>query len=174
MTKKISLASIMTAVSIVFLFGSAYAPTGKAAFLVLTSMCMIVTVSECGIKYGWLQYIAVAVMSLLLLPSKGQMFLFVFIIGYYPILKLHIENIKNIKLEWLIKIIYFNFTLAVMFFILKYVIFNFIYIGNLLDMVMSNFIFAIVIAEIVFILYDFFLSFFIRYYRNVIRKRLKF
>jgi len=173
MTKKISVSAIMTSLTLVFLFGSAYVPTGKIALLALTSMCMLVTVCECGIKFSWLQYVATSLLALLFIPSKGQVFLFIGIIGYYPILKLHIESIKNLKLEWIVKIAFFNALLIVLYFVLKYVLLNYLSLGTILDIVLANTFLVVLISEIVFIIYDCFLSFFARYYNEVIKKRLR-
>lgn len=173
MTKKITLSSIMTALTLVCLFGSAYIPTGKIALLALTSMCMLVTVTECGVRYGWIQYVATSLLALLLIPAKGQVFLFVGIIGYYPILKLHIESIKNLKLEWLVKIMYFSAMLIIEYFILKYFLLNYLSLGPIIDLVLAHTVITVLVLEIAFVCYDYFLSFFARYYTNVISKRLK-
>lgn len=172
MSKKITIPAIMTSLTLVFLFGSAYVPTGKIALLALTSMCILVTVAECGVKKAWVQYVATSLLALLFIPSKGQVFLFIGIIGYYPILKLHIETIKNIKLEWLVKISYFNALLVISYFVLKYIILTYLSLGTIMNIVLANTVLVVLISEIVFILYDYFLSFFARYYNDVIRKRL--
>lgn len=172
MTKKITTSSIMTALTLVFLFGSSYVPTGKIALLALTSMCMLVTVLNCGVKHAWIQFVATSLLALLFIPSKGNVFLFIGIIGYYPILKLHIESIKNIKLEWLVKIMFFNALLIVAFFVVKYIILSYLSLGVIMDFVLANTFLVVVILEISFIFYDYFLSFFARYYNEVIIKRL--
>ena len=163
----------MTALTLVCLFGSAYIPTGKVALMALTSMCMLVTVSWCGVRYAWLQFATTSLLALLLIPAKGQVFLFIAILGYYPVLKLHIENINNIKLEWLIKMIYFNALLIAAYFILRYVILRYISLGAIMDFVLANTVIVVLISEVVFVMYDYFLSFFARYYNEVIRKRIK-
>jgi len=173
MTKKFTLASIMTALTLVCLFGSAYIPTGKIALLALTSMCMLVTVSECGVRYAWIQYAATSLLALLLIPAKGQVMLFIGLIGYYPILKLHIESIGKVWIEWFVKIMYFNALLIVVFFLLKYVILNYINLSTIMDFVLANLAIVVTISEIVFIIYDYLLGFFARYYRLVISKRIR-
>lgn len=172
MTKKLSLSGIMTALTLVFLFGSSYIPTGKIALLALSSMCMLVTVCECGIKLAGVQFVAVSLLSLLLIPSKLQVFLYIGLVGYYPILKLHIESIKNVKLEWLVKIMFFSALLVVAFFVVKFLLLSYLSFGAILDFVVKNIILVVILAEVGFICYDYFLSFFARYFREVIQKRL--
>ena len=173
MTKKITIPAIMTALTLVFLFGSSFIPTGKIALLALTSMCMLVTVSECGIKFAWLQFVATSLLALLFIPSKAQVFLYIGIIGYYPILKLHIESIRSLKLEWLVKIMFFSALLVIFYFVLKFIILNYLSLGAVIDLVLANTVLSVVICEIAFVLYDYFLSFFARYYNEVIIKKFK-
>ncbi len=172
MTRKFTVASIMSALAIVCLFGSAYLPTGRIALLAITSMCVLVTVTECGVKYAWLEYTATSLLAILLIPFKFQVLLFVALLGYYPILKLHIEKIDNLWLEWLVKVLFFNALLVVVYFIIKYFLLQYVSFGAIFDVVLSNIWLVILIAEIVFIVYDYLLSFFAHYYREIISKRL--
>ncbi len=173
MTKKFTVASIMSALAIVCLFGSAYLPTGRIALLALTSMCILVTVAECGIKYAWLQYAATTLLALLLIPFKLQVFVFVALLGYYPILKLHIEKIDKLWLEWLVKILFFNALLIVAYFVVKYFLLQYVSFGAIFDVVLSNIWLVILILEVVFVIYDYLLSFFAHYYKTAISPRLK-
>ena len=173
MTRKFTVASIMSALAIVCLFGSAYLPTGRIALLAITSMCVLVTVAECGVKYAWLEYAATSLLAILLIPFKFQVLLFVALLGYYPVLKLHIEKTNNLWLEWLIKVLFFNALLIVVYFIFKYFLLQYVSFGAIFDVVISNIWLVILIAEIVFVVYDYLLSFFAHYYKETISKRLK-
>jgi len=172
MTKKITVASIMTALSIVCLFGSAYLPTGRIVLLSITSMCVLITVSQCGLHYGWLQYVATSVLALLLIPFKLQVILFILFLGYYPMLKLHIEKIGKLWVEWIVKILFFTSLLIVSYFILKYFLLRYISFGAILEIVLAHTALVVVIAEIVFVLYDYFLSFFAQFYNENIKNKI--
>ncbi len=173
MTRKFTVASIMSALAVVCIFGSAYLPTGRIALLAITSMCVLVTVAECGVKLAWLQYVATSLLAILLIPFKFQVLLFVALLGYFPILKLHIEKIKILWLEWLVKILFFNALLIVVYFIFKYFLLQYASFGAIFDIVISNTWLVILIAEVVFVIYDYLLSFFAHYYKEIISKRLK-
>ena len=173
MTRKFTVASIMSALAVVCIFGSAYLPTGRIALLAITSMCVLVTVAECGVKLAWLQYVATSLLAILLIPFKFQVLLFVALLGYFPILKLHIEKIKILWLEWLVKILFFNALLIVVYFIFKYFLLQYASFGAIFDIVISNTWLVILISEVVFVIYDYLLSFFAHYYKEIISKRLK-
>jgi len=173
MTKKLTTSAIMSALTLVFLFGSVYLPTGRIALLALTSMCVLVTVVQCGIRYGWFQYAATALLALLLIPFKFQVFMYIAILGYYPMLKLHIENIKRLVFEWIVKIAFFFTLLIVMYFLINSVLLKYLSLGPIFDIVLANMAIVVIVALIVFVLYDYLLSFFARYFVNVISKRIR-
>ena len=173
MTKKLTTSAIMSALTLVFLFGSVYLPTGRIALLALTSMCVLVTVAQCGLRYGWLQYVATLLLALLLIPFKFQVLMYIAILGYYPMLKLHIEGIRKVWLEWLVKIMFFTALLIVIYFLIKTVLLQYISLGPIFDIVLANTAIVVIVAEVVFILYDYLLSFFARYYHQVISKRIR-
>lgn len=173
MNKNFSVAAIMTALTLVCLFGSAYIPTGKIALLAMTSMCTLVTTQHCGVRYAWIQYVAVSLLALLLIPAKGQVLLFIGLTGYYPIVKLHIERIDKLYIEWIVKLLFFTALLIVLFFVLKLFILNYLSLGALVNFALANIALSVLIGEVVFILYDYILSLFAFYYVRVIEPKLK-
>ncbi len=173
MTKKLTTSAIMSALTLVCLFGSVYLPTGRIALLALTSMCILVTVARCGARYGWLQYAATSFLALLLIPFKFQVLMFIAILGYYPMLKLHIEGIRKIWLEWLVKIMFFTALLIVVYFLVKFVLLRYISLGAIFNVVLAHATVVVIAAEIIFVIYDYLLSFFARYYNQVISKRIR-
>lgn len=173
MTKKFTVASIMTALALVCLFGSAYLPTGRIALLAITSMCILVTVSQCGTRYGWMQYAATSILALLLIPFKFQVLLFIALLGYYPMVKLHIERLDKIWIEWIVKILFFTTLLIIAYFVVKYILVQHISFGAVFDVIMTHLLLVIIIAEVVFIIYDYLLSFFAKFYNENIRDRIR-
>ena len=172
MTKKMAFASIMTALTVVCLYGSVVLPTGKIALLALTSLCVLVTHAECGTKFSLIQFVAAALIGLLLIPFKFQMILFLAFLGYYPIVKSYIEQLRNPSIEWLVKILFFNAVLIVAYFVLKYILLAYISFGTIFNLIFSHLVIVIVVAEFAFILYDYILSMLASYYMNVVQKRL--
>lgn len=173
MTRKLAFSSIMTALTVVCLYGSVVLPTGRIALLAVTSLCVLITVAQFGTRYALIQYVATTLIGSLLVPFKAQVILFAAFLGYYPIIKSYIEHLSSIFLEWLVKILFFSAVLIVTYFLLKYVLLPYISFGAIFDYVFSHLIIVAVIAEIVFILYDYILSMLASYYVNVIQKRLK-
>lgn len=172
MVKKLSFASIMTALTVICLYGSVTLPTGRIALLAITSLCVLATVIQAGTKYAWLQYVASSIVGFLLVPFKAQILLFVLFIGYYPIAKKYIEQIKNLWIEWVVKILFFLAVLILAYFLLTTFLLSFINFGPILDLALSHLALVFMIALIIFIVYDVFLSLLASYYAENIKKRL--
>ena len=173
MIKKLAFASIMTALTVVSLYGSVVFPMGRIALLALTSLCVLVTHAECGTKYSLIQFLAAGLIGFLLIPFKFQMVLFIAFLGYYPIVKSYIEQLHNHFLEWLVKILFFNAILIVAYFVLNYALLAYINFGIIFEYVLSHLFIVIIVSEIVFILYDYMLSMLASYYMNVVQKRMR-
>jgi len=173
MNKKFSIAAIMTALTLVCLFGSAYIPTGKIALLALTSMCTLVTCDYCGTRYAWIQFVAASLLALLLIPAKGQVLIFIGLTGYYPIVKLYIESINKVSVEWIVKILFCTALLIVIFFALKFFVASFLSLGTLVNIALANITLTALCCEVLFVLYDYILSLFALYYTRAIKPKLK-
>lgn len=173
MTRKIAFGSIMTALTIVSLYGSVFLPTGKIALLAITSLCILITHIECGTKFSLIQFLASALIGILFIPFKLQMILFITFLGYYPIIKSYIEQINKRWLEWLVKIFFFNAILIVAYMVIKYILLSYIRFGTIFELVFSHLMTVVLILEIAFILYDYMLSLLASYYINVIHKRIQ-
>lgn len=173
MTRKLAFSSIMTALTVVCLYGSVVLPTGKIALLAITSFCVLITQAECGTKFALIQFVSSALIGSLLVPFKSQIVLFIAFIGYYPIVKNYIEHLNKLFLEWVVKILFFNAILILAYYVLKYFLLAYINFGPIFNYVFSHLFIVIIIAEVVFVLYDYMLSLLASYYINVIQKRLR-
>lgn len=69
---------------------------------------------RCGGRIGWAWYGAVAILGVLLGPDKEAAATFVFL-GYYPLIK---PKLDGMRLKWLLKGIYFNGVILVMYWLL--------------------------------------------------------
>ncbi len=87
------------------------------ATYVCPSLCMIllsVVLKLCGSRIGWAWYGAVAILNILLAPDKEAAAIFL-VLGYYPIIK---PKIEKLLLDRLLKFIYFNTVILVMYWLL--------------------------------------------------------
>ena len=119
-TKKITLCSLIAALSVVVMLGS-YFPYLTYAVPAISGLFMMVPLIECGILWSVATYITSAV----IIAFAGEIeasILYIMILGYYPILKALIERINKQVIEWPLKLLSFN-TAIVSFYYIYTVVF---------------------------------------------------
>ena len=72
-----------------------------------------------GYNYAWLTYVATSILSLVLLPQKTPAIFYACFMGFYPIIKSHVERINSAVLRWIIKLVVGNVALVAMFLLLS-------------------------------------------------------
>ena len=80
-----------------------------ASFLIAT-VCM-----ECGKTMAWTAYGAVSLLGLLFVPDKEEALTFVFLLGYYPLVKPWFERIRPALLRGLAKLGLCNGSILLMY-----------------------------------------------------------
>ena len=98
----------------------------KAALLFASSVVMGVCILRYRSLVAFVTYFAVSVLGLFLAPKCAGYYIVLF--GIYPLLKLYIEKIRNIVIEYAIKFIVWNIHLVGL-----YVVLNALGQGSLLN-----------------------------------------
>ena len=109
-TSKVALCGILAALSLILMVMTAI-PIATYALPAMAGAVLIPVVMEAGVKWGWLAYAAVALLSLLVAPDPEAKVLFITFFGYYPIAKSLLEKMKKRWLEWIVKLVIFNGTM---------------------------------------------------------------
>lgn len=105
-TSKITFSAIMSAFAVVIMLIS-YFPYLTYAIPVAAGLCVMVVLIETDYKWAIFTYISSSVLVFMFAEMESKL-LYVFLFGYYPILKSVIEKINNQIFEWILKIIVFN------------------------------------------------------------------
>ena len=80
-----------------------------ASFLIAT-VCM-----ECGKTMAWTAYGAVSVLALLFVPDKEEALIFVFLLGYYPLVKPRFERVRPALLRGAAKLALCNGSILLLY-----------------------------------------------------------
>ena len=75
-----------------------------------------------GVKNTIVVYGAVSLLSLFIIPSKLISIAYILIFGSYGFVKYFIEKLRNIPIEIILKLLYFNISSAIIIFIYKLVL----------------------------------------------------
>lgn len=164
--KKLSISGIMLALVTVFLLLANILSTSRIALYALCSFIVSVIVIEYGIKAGWAFYFASCILSLIIVPEKLELAVYIIFFGIYAIVKYYIEKLNNIALEYILKYVFFNGVLILLFIMVKYIF------TLILDV---KFPWAVIVLalEAAFLVYDYVYTLFIQYYRTKLKTILK-
>lgn len=160
MSKKVAYGGILLAVNIILLLFLNIIPTNTLLIMGLASLPISIVIMEFGPKSGVAFYIASIVLGFIVMTNKSHWVIYVFTFGVYGLIKYIIERDLPVYVEILLKLVFANIVLVLLYFILK----PFLYIPVKLGL--------IAMFEAVFILYDYMYSSFIDYYNNKLKNKL--
>jgi len=112
-TGKITFCAIMSALAVVIMLTS-YFPYLTYAIPAIAGLCSMVVLIEINYKWAFLSYLASAALVFLFGEMESK-FLYVFLFGYYPIVKAFIEKINKPIIEWIIKILILNASVLIVY-----------------------------------------------------------
>ncbi len=168
---KVAVAGVFSAMYIVLMFvGGLLSVTTYAIPMILGvfSYCIFKTF---GAKTAFFIYAAVSILSVLLLSNKECALMFALNFGYYPLLKNALDKLRPKALQWLVKLLIFNISVAAIEAICVY-LFHIPFFEN------ERFSLAFLIAyallmNVVFVLFDLFLGVFIKIYELRLEGKIK-
>lgn len=145
--KTVALGGCLAALSVLFLYLGSVLPTGKVVLLTVASLCVGVAVVQLRVSQVWVLYAAVSILALLLVPDKLVAILYAVCLGNYPIIKLYIEKLGKLPLEWGCKLVCYAAYAAVVYLLYCIVL------GNVLDVRYGLWV-VFLGGAVVFVLYD--------------------
>ena len=167
LTKKITLSAMAIAISVAMLSVGALVEVLDMAVASLMSLLVVFVFIEMGSPFVWFVWLGTSIITCLI-PNGllvGVEYFAVF--GIYPILKAYFEKAPR-PIRWPIKIVYINIFIGAALILSEIVSFiSFFDIGA--------WYFKLALAaglNLVFVLYDVYLTRMIRFYYSVIRKRI--
>lgn len=116
---RVSLGGVAAALSVLLMLLAGVTTSLVYAIPMIVGAFLMVIVIEFGSGFAVIEYIAVSVISILLLGNKEAAIMYALFFGYYPIIKGFFEkHLKNV-LCWLVKYIIFNAAMIVSYFIVS-------------------------------------------------------
>ena len=161
MSKKVAYSGILLAINMILLLLINVIPINTLFIMGLASLPISIVIMEWGPKSGVAFYMASVVLGFIVLANKVHWVIYILTFGLYGIVKYIIEQDRSIYIEYLLKIVFANIIIVVIYFLLK----PFVYIP-------INII-TILVFEVVFIVYDHVYTLFIEYYNQKLKKFIK-
>lgn len=165
-SSQIAKGGIFAALSLILLYLSSITPTNRLSILVVASFIIPLSIMVTGVKNTVVVYGSISLLSLFIIPSRLISMSYILIFGSYGFVKYYVEKLRNIPIEIILKLLYFNITSSIILLIYKML---FLKIPNL----NINIYLLLIIVEIVFVIYDYELTVFIAYANKSLLKKIK-
>ena len=118
-TNKLAGGGITAALCTLMILLASVVPNIKLSLLFASSIVMAICLLRYRISTYLISFFAVSLLSLFIAPNKFMPLAFFAFFGNYPLVKLYIEKIKNIYLEYFVKFIAANIYLFIIYIVLK-------------------------------------------------------
>lgn len=161
-SRPLALAAMLAALGVVCLYLTAVLPNGGLGFAAVAAVCTAIVYLECGWQWSVAHYAVTGLLGLLLVPEKTYVLWFLLALGHYSILKLCIERLPNRVLQWVLKLLTFACSMALLLWLLTTA-----FIPQL--PLQSVALWAVLTG--VFVLYDIGVSGVLTYYSRRLRRR---
>lgn len=165
-TGRVALNGILAALVTITLYLESILPVNKLSLYALSSFFIAVVIMKYGIKNGWAFYLATCLLAFAVIPDKFGLIPYAVFFGLYGIVKFYIEKLNKLIPEYILKLLYFNLCLILAIFLIRE-----FFIQN----IKINFPWwiAIVLSEIVFVIYDYVYTLLIQYYNTKLKRVLR-
>ena len=157
-TSKVALGGVVSSLSLLFMFLTGVIPFATYALPAISGALLIIIVVEYNYKWAYLVYISVSILSVFISPEKDAAAFFIAFFGHYPITKCLLEKIKNRFVEYMLKFLTFNACVISAFTIIVFIFRMNEILSDLGTIGIYGLIIALVLINIVFIIYDIALS----------------
>ena len=163
---RIVVTGVLVALSVIILYLGCAIEVLDLTMSAIVSLLVVVIVIEMGYKYAWFAYVATAVLSLVLLPQKTPAIFYTCFMGFYPIIKSHVERFGSALVRWTIKLVTGNVALVAMFWLISIFVPDEFEGGLLL-------VCPYILGLLAFVMYDVALTKLITFYFIKLRDRIK-
>jgi len=121
-SRQMALCGITAALMIVVMLLGSILPLSTYSCPMLAGALTIPVLWELGGRMSGLLYLAVSLLSILMAPDKEAVFLFVFLLGWYPIARPKLQHIRLKPARWAVKLVIFNAAALVTYAFLLFVL----------------------------------------------------
>ena len=119
--RKMTISAMMCAMTVAMLAVASFLGDLDLTILMVASLCMVFVYVEIGPPYTYLTWLVSSLLTFLFFPSRYFWVVYLFIFGFYPILKGFIERLKR-PLWLVLKLVWLNVTLVIVFAIISFIL----------------------------------------------------
>lgn len=170
-SRKMALTGMLCALAVVIMMLGGVIPLATFCCPALAGLMLIPVFVECGEKLSWCAYAAIAALSLILCPDKEAALLLAFI-GYYPILRWRLDQLRSSLLRVVAKLGVFNLAVIAMYALSILVLQMDQILREYQEMGLALTVACLLVGNVTLLLYDRLIAIMTALYVNRLRGRL--
>ena len=170
-SRKMALTGMLCALAVVIMMLGGVIPLATFCCPALAGLMLIPVFVECGEKLSWCAYAAIAALSLILCPDKEAALLLAFI-GYYPILRWRLDQLRSSLLRVVAKLGVFNLAVLAMYALSILVLQMDQILREYQEMGLALTVACLLVGNVTLLLYDRLIAIMTALYVNRLRGRL--
>lgn len=168
----VSLCGIMSGLAVALMFCLGMVPGFEYVSPMVAGVLIWVIRERIGVRYGLVSFAAVGLLTMLFTANYEASMMFIFLLGYYPIVRQYIMKLKPAALRWAAKVALYAAAAVSCYFVLI----NLFGMGQLLED-MGEFgqygqWVLLGLGAVAFVLYDLFLGLFFPFYEKVLKPKI--
>lgn len=169
----VSLCGIMSGLAIAVMFILSFIPSFEYITPAIAGILVWVVRDRLGVKYGMVSYLAVGILSLLITPNYEAVMMYIFLLGYYPIVREYLEKIHFSVVKWLAKLAVFAVTSLSCYGLLIYLLGMTQLLEDSNDFGKYGSLILLGMGAFAFVLYDIFLGMFTPFYEKFLKPKIQ-
>lgn len=171
-TMKIALCGVTGALIIVILLMGFMFPFATYACPAIAACILFPIAYEYKEKTAFTLYVATSFLALMLVPDQELVFMYVFVFGFYTIVKFPIDKLKNKPIRLALKFIYINISVCLSYAILLFIFPVQALVNEFSEYGVAFIVMLMVMFNIMFMIYDKALEKILLLYIYKFRKRI--
>ena len=170
-SRRIAVGGMMTALAVAVMLLGGVIPAATFCAPALAGLALVPVFAEGGQKLALGAYAAIAALALMLCPDKEAALLFAFV-GYYPVIKWRLDDMRRKWLRRGLKFLILNGAIAVMYLAVFFVLRLDQIMADYADMTRAMLVAFVVLGNVALAMYDRLLSVALVIYVRRLRPRL--
>lgn len=169
----VSLCGIMCGLALAMMFILGMVPAFEYISPAIAGVLIWVIKDRLGIKYGLVSYLAVGILCLLIVPNYEASMMFLFLLGYYPIIREYLQRIPPKAVRFIVKLAVFAATSVTAYMLLIYLFGMNELLDEADDFGKYGSLILLGMGAVAFVLYDVFLGLYAPFYQKLIKPKIQ-
>lgn len=169
----VSLCGIMCGLALALMFVLGMIPAFEYISPAVAGVLIWVIRERLGVKYGLVSYLAVGILCFLITPNYEASMMYLFLLGYYPILREFFGKIRLLFLREIAKLALYTVSAVSVYLILIYLFGMADLLDDIGEFGKYGSLILLVLGAVAFVIYDAFLGLFAPFYEKLIKPKIQ-